>query len=149
MEKIIHTGGKVFFTTLILSIISYLYFTILPLNYITIYIGCIFLVVYFGVNIYIGLTTNMDLIEAILVGTIGCSMGLFLLFFSLYSQLVLKNSDLALWIIKPYFIPTMSLINITSNNNITVIYPIILMIINISLVVVGNVIKKAMNKFKY
>ncbi|WP_195251721.1 hypothetical protein [Romboutsia sp. 1001713B170207_170306_H8] len=91
----------------------------------------------------------MDLIEAILVGTIGCSMGLFLLFFSLYSQLVLKNSDLALWIIKPYFIPTMSLINITSNNNITVIYPIILMIINISLVVVGNVIKKAMNKFKY
>ncbi len=149
MEKIIHTGGKIFFTTLIISIISYLYFTILPLNDITIYIGCIFLVVYFGVNIYIGVTTNIDLIESIFVGIIGCSMGLFLLFFSLYSQIVLKNSYVALWIIKPYFIPTMSLIQLTSNNNITIIYPITLMIINISLVVMGNLIKKAMNKFKY
>lgn len=145
MEKITHTGGKIFFTILIISIISYLYFTILPLNDISIYIGYIFSIVYFWINFYTGFRTNLNLKESILVGIIGSGMGLFLLFFALYTEIVGQNSEVALWIIKPYFIPTMSLVQ-SIFNHITIIYPIILIIINICLVVIGSITRKIMHK---
>ena len=132
MEKIFHTGEKIFFITLIICIVSSVYFTIVPLNYITLSIGFIFLVGYFGVNFYIGITNDLNIREAIVVGLIGCGMGLFLLFFALYTDLILGNSQSALWLITPYFMPTMSLVRIFFED-ITIAYPIVLMIINISL----------------
>ena len=147
MEKIFHTGEKIFFVTLIICIASSAYFTILPLNDITISIGSIFLVGYFGVNFYIGSTNDLNIIEAILVGIIGCSMGLFLLFFALYTEIILGDSQSAVWLITPYFMPTMSLVRIFFED-ISIYYPIILMIINISLVPLGSITKKIMNKFK-
>ena len=147
MEKIFHTGEKIFFITLIICIVSSVYFTIVPLNYITLSIGFIFLVGYFGVNFYIGSTNDLNIIEAIVVGLIGCGMGLFLLFFALYTDLILGNSQSALWLITPYFMPTMSLVRIFFED-ITIDYPIVLIIINISLVLLGSITKKIMNKFK-
>ena len=147
MEKIFHTGEKIFFITLIICIVSSVYFTIVPLNYITLSIGFIFLVVYFGVNFYIGITNDLNIREAIVVGLIGCGMGLFLLFFALYTDLILGNSQSALWLITPYFMPTMPLVRIFFED-ITIAYPIVLMIINISLVLLGSITKKIMNKFK-
>lgn len=147
MEKIFHTGEKIFFITLIICIVSSVYFTIVPLNYITLSIGFIFLVGYFGVNFYIGITNYLNIREAIVVGLIGCGMGLFLLFFALYTDLILGNSQSALWLITPYFMPTMSLVRIFFED-ITIAYPIVLMIINISLVLLGSITKKIMNKFK-
>ena len=61
MEKIFHTGEKIFFITLIICIVSSVYFTIVPLNYITLSIGFIFLVGYFGVNFYIGITNDLNI----------------------------------------------------------------------------------------
>ena len=147
MEKIFHTGEKIFFITLIICIVSSVYFTIVPLNYITLSVGFIFLVGYFGVNFYIGITNDLNIREAIVVGLIGCGMGLFLLFFALYTDLILGNSQSALWLITPYFMPTMSLVRIFFED-ITIAYPIVLMIINISLVLLGSITKKIMNKFK-
>ena len=147
MEKIFHTGEKIFFITLIICIVSSVYFTIVPLNYITLSIGFIFLVGYYGVNFYIGITNDLNIREAIVVGLIGCGMGLFLLFFALYTDLILGNSQSALWLITPYFMPTMSLVRIFFED-ITIAYPIVLMIINISLVLLGSITKKIMNKFK-
>ena len=146
MEKIFHTGEKIFFVTLIICIVSSVYFTIVPLNYITLSIGFIFLVGYFGINFYIGSTNDLNIREAIVVGFIGCGMGLFLLFFALYTDLILGNSQSALWLITPYFMPTMSLVRIFFED-ITIAYPIVLMIINISLVLLGSITKKIMNKF--
>ena len=74
-------------------------------------------------------------------------MGLFLLFFALYTDLILGNSQSALWLITPYFMPTMPLVRIFFED-ITIAYPIVLMIINISLVLLGSITKKIMNKFK-
>ncbi len=127
MEKIFHTGEKIFFITLIICIVSSVYFTIVPLNYITLSIGFIFLVGYFGVNFYIGITNDLNIREAIVVGLIGCGMGLFLLFFALYTDLILGNSQSALWLITPYFMPTMSLVRIFFED-ITIAYPIVLIL---------------------
>jgi len=146
MEKIFHTGEKIFFTTLIICIISYLYFTILPLNDITISIGCIFLLIYFGVNFFVGSTSDLKITESIIVGIIGSFMGLFLSIFALYAQLIMENYELAMWIIKPYYVPTMSLINLYFDE-VTIFYPIILIFINIFLVVMGTISNRIMNKF--
>ena len=146
MEKIFHTGEKIFFTTLIICIISYLYFTILPLNDITISIGCIFLLIYFGVNFFVGSTSDLKITESIIVGIIGSFMGLFLSIFALYAQLIMENYELAMWIIKPYYAPTMSLINLYFDE-VTIFYPIILIFINIFLVVMGTISNRIMNKF--
>ena len=100
MEKVFHAGEKIFFTTLITCIMSYLYFTILPLNEITISIGCIFLIIYFGINYYIGSTSDLKTLDCIIVGIIGASMGIILLLFALYSDLIIRNHEFAMWIIK-------------------------------------------------
>ena len=147
MEKVFHAGEKIFFTTLITCIMSYLYFTILPLNEITISIGCIFLIIYFGINYYIGSTSDLKTLDCIIVGIIGASMGIILLLFALYSDLIIRNHEFAMWIIKPYYIATMSLISVYFSH-ITIFYPIVLIGINISLVVMGNINKRIMNKFR-
>ena len=74
-------------------------------------------------------------------------MGIILLLFALYSDLIIRNHEFAMWIIKPYYIPTMSLISVYFSH-ITIFYPIVLIGINISLVVMGNINKRIMNKFR-
>lgn len=146
MEKIFHTGEKIFFTTLIICMISYLYFTILPLNDTIISIGCIFLIIYFGVNFFVGSISDLKIIESIIVGIMGSFIGVFLSMFALYAHLIMNDYELAIWIIKPYYAPTMSLVNLYFNE-VTIGYPIILMFINISLVVIGTISRRIMNKF--
>ena len=147
MDKTLQTGEKIFFTNLILCIVSYIYFTILPLNEITLSIGYIFFIAYFGINFYVGNTSDLNILESLIVGTIGCAIGLFLLFFALYAEIIMKNSEVALWLTRPYFMPTMSLVKILFDD-ITIIYPILLIVINISLVLMGSITRKIMNKFK-
>lgn len=147
MEKIFHTGEKIFFTTLIICIVSYLYFTMVPLNEITLNIGYIFLLFYFGINFYIGSISDLNIREAFLSGIIGCGVGLFLLIFAMFAQIIMQDTQFALWIMKPYYIPTISLVEVFFDD-ISMLYPIILMIINISLVVIGCITKNIMNKFK-
>ena len=59
---------------------------------------------------------------------------------------VLNNSSFAIWLISPYFAPTLSIINIFSIS-VNLSYPFILMIINILLVVLGSIASAIMNKF--
>ena len=107
--------------------------------------GTIFTLLYFGCNFYIGYRYKLNLLESMIVGISGCSMGMFLAFFALYAQLILNNSEFAIWLISPYFAPTISIINIFSIQ-VSLNYPFILMIINIILVVIGSIIKNIMNK---
>ena len=52
--KIFIAGEKLFFNTLIICLASFIYFTILPSNKITLAVGFIFGLIYFGINFYIG-----------------------------------------------------------------------------------------------
>ncbi len=167
MQKVFKAGEELFFDILLICLVSFIYFEFIPMNDIVLVIGVIFSILYFGVNIYIGYKYKLNISDSLMVGVIGCGVGLFLslfslysqiilnvigcgvgLFlslFSLYSQIILNSPNMALWIIKPYFIPTMSLIKLFINN-ISLSYVFILMLINILLVPIGSISKKFMNK---
>ena len=146
MKKVYSISEKLFFDLLIICLISYIYFILLPINDFTIMVGTIFALLYFGCNFYIGYRYKLNLLEAMIVGIYGCGMGLFLAFFALYAQLILNNSEFAIWLISPYFAPTLSIINIFSIQ-VNLSYPFILMIINILLVVLGSIASAIMNKY--
>ena len=146
MKKVYSISEKLFFDLLIICLISYIYFILLPINDFTIMVGTIFALLYFGCNFYIGYRYKLNLLEAMIVGIYGCGMGLFLAFFALYAQLILNNSEFAIWLISPYFAPTLSIINIFSIQ-VNLSYPFILMIINILLVVLGSIASSVMNKY--
>lgn len=146
MKKVYSISEKLFFDLLIICLISYIYFILLPINDFTIMVGTIFALLYFGCNFYIGYRYKLNLLEAMVVGIYGCGMGIFLAFFALYTQLILNNSEFAIWLISPYFAPTLSIINIFSIQ-VNLKYPFILMIINILLVVLGSASSYVMNKF--
>lgn len=145
MNKIFDAGEKLFFNILIICLVSWIYFNILPMNKATLITGFVLCVLYFGMYFYIGYKYNFTLVEAFIVGIIGCGIGIFLYFFSLYTDLVLQNVNSAIWIIKPYFIPTMSMIKLFTIE-VTIAYPFFLMIFNIFLVILGSISKKIMNK---
>lgn len=144
MQKIFDVGEKLFFYILTICLLSFIYFTVFPKNEMTIAIGFIFCIFYFGVNFYIGYKYSLTIEEACIVGGAGCGLGIFLSFFSLYSYFALKSTYSAIWIITPYFMPTMSMINIF-HGEVTIVYPFILMVINILLVIIGSIVKKIMN----
>lgn len=146
MKKVYSISEKLFFDLLIICLISYIYFILLPINDFTIMVGTIFALLYFGCNFYMGYRYKLNLLEAMVVGVYGCGMGIFLAFFALYAQLILNNSEFAIWLISPYFAPTLSIINIFSIS-VNLSYPFILMIINILLVVLGSIASAIMNKF--
>ncbi len=146
MKKVYSISEKLFFDLLIICLISYIYFILLPINNFTIMLGTIFALFYFGCNFYMGYRYKLNLLEAMVVGIYGCGMGLFLAFFALYTQLILNNSEFAIWLISPYFAPTLSIINIFSIQ-VNLNYPFILMIINILLVVLGSIASAIMNKY--
>lgn len=145
MQKVFKAGEELFFDILLICLVSFIYFEFIPMNDIVLVIGVIFSILYFGVNIYIGYKYKLNISDSLMVGVIGCGVGLFLSLFSLYSQIILNSPNMALWIIKPYFIPTMSLIKLFINN-INLSYVFILMLINILLVPIGSISKKFMNK---
>ncbi len=145
MQKVFKAGEELFFDILLICLVSFIYFEFIPMNDIMLVIGVIFSILYFGVNIYIGYKYKLNISDSLMVGVIGCGVGLFLSLFSLYSQIILNSPNMALWIIKPYFIPTMSLIKLFINN-INLSYVFILMLINILLVPIGSISKKFMNK---
>ncbi|MEG0843900.1 MAG: hypothetical protein RRZ84_06465 [Romboutsia sp.] len=145
MQKLLDIGSKLFFDILIVCLISSIYFNVLPQNNITSSISTIFCIFYFGVNFYSGFKNNLTLKEAIIIGVIGCGIGLFLGLFSLYTNFILHNSRYAISIIKPYFIPTWPIMKMFLGE-ITIAYPFILMVINIALVIFGSISKNILNK---
>ena len=145
MQKVFKAGEELFFDILLICLVSFIYFEFIPMNDIMLIIGIIFSILYFGANIYIGYKYKLNITNSLMVGVIGCGVGLFLSIFSLYSQVVLNSPNMALWIVKPYFIPTMSLIKLFTSN-ISLSYVFILMVINILLVPIGSISKKIMNK---
>lgn len=146
MKKVLNASEKLFFNVLIICLISYIYFTILPINEVTLILGTIFCVFYFGCNFYTGYKYSFNILQAILVGLAGCGIGIFLAFFALYAQIVLKDTTFAIWLISPYIMPTLSIVKIFSTP-INLDYSFILMFINILLVIIGSYSKKIMNKF--
>lgn len=145
MQKIFDASERLFFNILIICLISCIYFNIFPKNLTTIALGLVLCICYFGCNFYTGYYNEFTIKESIIVGTIGCGVGLFLGFFAIYTNFVLNNPNTAILIIMPYFSPTISLIEMVSKQ-VTFIYPFILMLINIFLVVMGSISKKIMNK---
>lgn len=145
MQKIFYASEKLFFSILIICLISSVYFNVLPMNNTTLMIGFILSGFYFGVNFYVGYKYELTLKEGLIVAALGCSLGLFLGFFSLYSLIFMNDNSIALSLINPYYSPTTSIIKFFIGD-INIMYPFILMIINIILVIIGSFSKKLMNK---
>lgn len=148
MQKIYDAGEKLFFNTLIVCLLSCMYFSILPINNRTINIGLIFTIYYFGINFHTGYKRDLTIKESIIVGTMGCGVGLFLGFFSLYANLILDNINISMWLITPYIIPTISFTKLFSIT-VTLTYPAFIIIFNILLVILGSITKKIMNKLSH
>ncbi|MBO3443136.1 hypothetical protein [Clostridium sp. CCUG 7971] len=146
MQKVFQAGEALFFDILIICLVSFIYFNFLPITNLTLTIGMVFAILYIGVNFYVGYKYNLKFLESLIVGLIGCSMGLFLLFFALYTQYILNSPNTALWIAMPYFSPTMSAIKMFIKE-ISISYVIYLMFINIAMVVMGSFSKFIINKF--
>lgn len=148
MQKVFKAGEELFFDVLLICLMSFIYFEFIPVNNIMILVGIIFSVLYFSVNIYIGYKYKLNISDSLMVGVIGCGVGIFLSIFSIFSQIILHSSNMALWILKPYFIPIMSLIDLFINNiGLSDIF--ILILINILLVPFGSIIKNFMNKLSH
>ncbi|MGL6107702.1 hypothetical protein [Romboutsia sp.] len=145
MQNIFKASEKLFFSILIICLLSFLYFTTIPINEGTLLVGIIFSILYFGVNFYVGYRYNLNILEALIVGMIGCSIGIFFSFFALYAQVILERPHFAIWLTIPYFIPTMSLTKLIPME-ITIDYSFCLMAINIILVIFGSISKNIMNK---
>lgn len=146
MQKIYSASEKLFFNILIICVVSFIYFITIPINTNTLNLGLVFSIFYFGVNFYIGYRYNLNFLESLIVGTVGCGVGLFLSFFALYSQTILHMPHFATWLMAPYFLPTLSIVKIFTIP-VTVEYSFILMLINVLLVIIGSFSKIIMYKF--
>ena len=145
MKNVSKASEELFFGIIIISLASFLYFNYISMNKFTLILGLVFSFIYFGINVYIGYSYSLSIIDSLIVGIVGSAMGIFFMFFSIYSQFILEMPNFANWVVMPYFIPTMSIVNLFSIN-ITYLYAPMLLIINIFLVAIGSCIKKLMNK---
>lgn len=145
MKNLLKASEELFFDILIIALVSFLYFNYMYINKLTLILGLVFSFIYLGVNFYIGYKYKLKFIESLIVGIIGSGMGIFFIFFSLYSEFILNIPNFANWIVIPYFIPTMSIIKLFSIE-INYLYAVILMFLNIFLVVIGSILKNIMNK---
>ena len=84
MERIIKYGGKLFFGSLVICILSFFYFKLIPCTKISNLIGYIFLEAFLGYNFYIGYKYKLSIKESLIVGILGCGFGIFLLFFATF-----------------------------------------------------------------
>lgn len=145
MQKAFNVGERLFFDVLIICLISFVYFKTVPMNNITFFIGSIICLIYFGINFYRGYKNNLKASEALIVGIMGCGVGLFLSFFAIYVQVVLNCPNTAVWILMPYFISTIPIIDFF-NKDVTILYAFQIMLINILLVISGSFIKNIVNR---
>ena len=145
MKNVSKASEELFFGIIIISLVSFLYFNYISMNKFTLILGLVFSFIYFGINLYIGYKYKLSIIDSLIVGIAGSGMGIFFIFFSIYSQFILEMPNFANWVVMPYFIPTMSIIDLFSIN-ITYLYSPTLFIINIFLVIIGSLLKKVMNK---
>ncbi|KMW27938.1 hypothetical protein HMPREF0977_00109 [Clostridium sp. 1_1_41A1FAA] len=111
MERIIKYGGKLFFGSLVICILSFFYFKLIPCTKISNLIGYIFLEAFLGYNFYIGYKYKLSIKESLIVGILGCGFGIFLLFFATYTYYILNDIYWSNWMVEFYFLPTMSFIN--------------------------------------
>lgn len=145
MKNVSKASEELFFGIIIISLVSFLYFNYISMNKFTLILGLVFSFIYFGINLYIGYKYKLSIIDSLIVGIAGSGMGIFFMFFSIYSQFILEMPNFANWVVMPYFIPTMSIVDLFSIN-ITYLYSPTLFIINIFLVIIGSLLKKVMNK---
>ena len=145
MKNVSKASEELFFGIIIISLVSFLYFNYISMNKFTLILGLVFSFIYFGINLYIGYKYKLSIIDSLIVGIAGSGMGIFFIFFFFYSQFILEMPNFANWVVMPYFIPTMSIIDLFSIN-ITYLYSPTLFIINIFLVIIGSLLKKVMNK---
>ena len=145
MKNVSKASEELFFGIIIISLVSFLYFNYISMNKFTLILGLVFSFIYFGINLYIGYKYKLSIIDSLIVGIVGSGMGIFFMFFSIYSQFILEMPNFANWVVMPYFIPTMSIVDLFSIN-ITYLYSPTLFIINIFLVIIGSLLKKVMNK---
>ena len=136
MERIIKYGGKLFFGSLIICILSFFYFKLIPYSQISNLIGYIFLEIFLIYSLYIGYRYKLSIKESLMSGILGCGVGLFLLFFATYTYYII-DTYWGIWMVEFYFIPTMSLIN-DFFENITLSYTVVLIMLNIFLVLLGS-----------
>ena len=136
MERIIKYGGKLFFGSLIICILSFFYFKLIPYSQISNLIGYIFLEIFLIYSFYIGYRYKLSIKETLMSGILGCGVGLFLLFFATYTYYII-DTYWGIWMVEFYFIPTMSLIN-DFFENITLSYTVVLIMLNIFLVLLGS-----------
>ena len=136
MERIIKYGGKLFFGSLIICILSFFYFKLIPYSQISNLIGYIFLEIVLIYSFYIGYRYKLSIKESLMSGILGCGFGLFLLFFATYTYYII-DTYWGIWMVEFYFIPTMSLIN-DFFENITLSYTVVLIMLNIFLVLLGS-----------
>ena len=57
-------------------------------------LGLVFSFIYFGINLYIGYKYELSIIDSLIVGIAGSGMGIFFIFFSIYSQFILKMDNI-------------------------------------------------------
>ncbi|WP_270941486.1 hypothetical protein [Romboutsia lituseburensis] len=145
MQKAFNVGERLFFDVLIICLISFVYFKTVPINNVTFFIGSIICLIYFGINFYMGYKNNLKASEALIVGIMGCGVGIFLSFFAIYVQVVLNCPNTAVWILMPYFISTTPIIDFFYKD-ITILYAFQIMLINILLVIFGSIIKNIVNR---
>ena len=141
MKNVSKASEELFFGIIIISLVSFLYFNYISMNKFTLILGLVFSFIYFGINLYIGYKYKLSIIDSLIVGIAGSGMGIFFMFFSIYSQFILEMPNFANWVVMPYFIPTMSIVDLFSIN-ITYLYSPTLFIINIFLVIIGSLLKK-------
>ena len=104
-------GGKIFFGSLVICILSFFYFKLIPYSQVSNLIGYIFLEIFLGCNFYIGYKYKLNKKEAVMVGILGSSFGIFLLFFAAYTYYIMREFYWGIWMVKFYLFPTMSFIN--------------------------------------
>lgn len=146
MERIIKYGGKLFFGSLVICILSFFYFKLIPCTKISNLIGYIFLEAFLGYNFYIGYKYKLSIKESLIVGILGCGFGIFLLFFATCTYYILNDIYWSNWMVEFYFLPTMSFIN-DFFKDMTLIYTVSLIILNILLVFLGSRIRYCKEKF--
>ena len=133
-------GGKIFFGSLVICILSFFYFKLIPYSQVSNLIGYIFLEIFLGCNFYIGYKYKLNKKEAVMVGILGSSFGIFLLFFAAYTYYIMREFYWGIWMVKFYLFPTMSFINYFFVD-ITLAYVVFLIGFNIVLVILGSMFR--------
>lgn len=146
MKNTFDLGEKLFFNTLIICIISFIYFKIIEIESSNLIIEILFALFFFLTNFYYGYKYNLKCKESLIVGSMGAGLGIFLSFFSLCAHFLIEGSKSSISFSILYLSPIHSIFNYLSEyNSIVNVFTII--IINIFLVVIGGQLRNITNKF--